>query len=232
MADEYDRRARVYPALLAVLPLSLMGLIFGLTDAEWWKGVAGVATASGFWVFAAQIGRHPGKKLEPSLWQTWGGAPTTSMLRHREAQNPVRLKRLHERVMTATGLPLPTAEEEKANPHAGDAVYEAAVAELIEQTRGDPLLLKENINYGFRRNMLGLRPWAIAVCALAVGVTALVAFAGQPSFLAVEHSLGVTLMGIDVLTAAAWWKLVTPDWVRQPALAYAARLFEAARSVS
>lgn len=232
MADEYDRRARIYPALLAALPVSLMGVIFGLTDAEWWKGAAGLCTASGFWVLAAQIGRHPGKALEAPLWQTWGGAPTTSMLRHREAQNRLRVKRLHERVTAATGLPLPSAGEEKADPDSADAVYEVAVAELIEQTRGDPLLLKENINYGFRRNMLGLRPWAIGVCVVAAGITALVTFADQPSFLDVEHSLGVTLIGLDMLAVGAWCKLVTPDWVKQPALAYAAKLFEAARSPS
>ena len=31
----------------------------------------------------------------------------------------------------------------------------------------------------------------------------------------------------DLTVAVAWWKLVTPDWVKQPAFAYADRLLEA-----
>lgn len=234
MGDEYERRARVYPALLAALPISLTAVAFGITSAKWWTPVAGLLVASGFWVLIAQIGRHPGKRLEPELWESWGGAPTTILLRHRGGNNPVRVARLHTRLATITGLSFPTPEEEARDPEGADATYAAAVDELREATRDTkqfPLIFKENCNYGFRRNMLGLKPWAIATClAAALGTTA-VALTGVTRFLDVDAGLGMTLTGLDLVVAGAWWKLVNADWVKQTAFAFAERLLEALRDL-
>lgn len=234
IADEYDRKARVYPALLAALPLSMTGVVFGITSAKWWATLASLAVASGFWFVAAQIGRHPGKQLESDLWTSWGGAPTTIPLRHRDNPNPVRVNRLHERLRIITGSALPSADEESADPEAADATYEAAVTELREVTRNHdryPLVFKENINYGFRRNTFGLKGWGIAACIIAVIATALAMITDEPDVLDVDVGLGVTLIVLDLLTASAWWKLVTPEWVKQPAFAYAERLLEATRDL-
>lgn len=228
IGDEYDRRARIYPALLAVAPLSITGVVLGITSPEWWSAVASVAVASGFWFLAAQVGRSPGKRLEPGLWATWGGPPTTILLRHRDNPNRVHLERVHVRVASVAGFPMPTASDEEASPETADETYEAATRELIAKTR-DParfaLLFKENINYGFRRNMLGLRPWGIAACIVAAGFTGLTAIAGAGP-LEVEPGTAVTLIGLDGLSAVAWWRFVNAEWVKQPAFAYAERLLE------
>lgn len=98
---------------------------------------------------------------------------------------------------------------------------------MPQGTRSGLLLFTENINYGYRRNVYGLKRSGIAACLMAAFLSVTVLVTDQPSFLDVEDSLGVTLILLDLLGAAAWWRLVTPDWVKQPAFAYAERLMEA-----
>ncbi len=235
MVDEYERKARIYPALLATLPISVTAVAFGVTSADWWTAVAGLVVASGFWVLIAQIGRHPGKRLQPKLWESWGGAPTTILLRHRGGNNAVRVARLHARLATITGMQFPSQEQEAADPVGADAIYEAAVDELREATRDEKqfsLVFKENCNYGFRRNTLGLRPWAIASCLIAALSPALIVIMDKPEFLNADVGLAVTLIGLDLIAAAAWWRLVNADWVKQTAFAYAERLLESTALLS
>lgn len=230
MTDEYERKARIYPALLTVAPISVAGVVFGISSTEWWQAIVSLTLASGFWFLAGQVGRSPGKRLETRLWSDWREAPTTILLRHRDSPNPVRIQRIHDRVAAVTGLRLPTMDEEVADPLTADAIYGAATQELIEKTRDMtrfPLLFKENVNYGFRRNMVGLRAWGAGICLAAAVVTIFMIMTNEPSFLRVEDSIGVTLVFFDVLGAYAWWMLVTPVWVKQPAFAYAERLLEA-----
>lgn len=194
IGDEYERRARVYPALLAAAPLSITGVVLGITSPEWWSAVASVAVASGFWFLAAQVGRSPGKRLERGLWSSWGGPPTTILLRHRDNPNRVHLVKVHERIAAIAGVPMPTANEEAGDPIEADQKYDAATRALIAKTRDSSrfaLLFKENINYGFRRNMLGLRPWGIAASAAAAGLTILAATIGTGP-LEVEPGIAVT----------------------------------------
>jgi len=131
--DAYSIKARWSPVLLVVLPLLLLcfSLIPGLPA---WTKLWPLAGAAGVVILAYQLGRDGGKRLQSSLWATWGGAPTTAALRHREAANPVLLARQHERIAAITGKSLPTAQEERADPAGADHAYETAIAVLIART--------------------------------------------------------------------------------------------------
>jgi hypothetical protein len=142
----------------------------------------------------------------------------------------------HDAVQSIAGmsLPLPTAEEEAAEPTRADEVYGAAVTIVIGATRNPkrfPLLFKENVSYGFRRNLLGLRPAGIA-CSIAtmvivalVYIVTLISGSGPTSLAAWSIPMGVALLAL-----IAWLRL-TGEWVRPIADAYAQRLFEAARTL-
>jgi len=92
-------------------------------------------------------------------------------------------------------------------------------------------VFEENVNYGFRRNMLGLRPWGIAIAAVVIIVStaAFLLTDGTSSELLRAWAWPATLAA---LAALVWWKVVTPDWVRLPGEAYADRLMEALESLS
>lgn len=133
------------------------------------------------------------------------------------------------------GHALPTADEERADPAGADHVYQAAIAVLIARTRGRrreyPLIFAENCNYGFRRNMLGLRPWG-RLLAAAAGMLALAAIAVRLAGLVNDPlALSGVVLVVSAAAAVIWWRVVTPDWVQPVARAYAERLLEAAETL-
>lgn len=228
MGDEYNRRARLYPALLAALPISTAAVVLGITRAEWWSSIAGLVVASGFWGLISQIGRHSGKKREPELWRSWAGAPTTILLRYQGNSNPVRVRELHKRLSRMTGMAFPTPEEEARDLQHADNIYGAATDQLRRATRNReqfPLVFEENCHYGYRRNVLGLRSWAIGIC-LVTAVVLAVLVVIDSSLVHSGRGVLTGLAALNLVAAGAWWRLVNADWVKQPAFAYAQRLLE------
>jgi hypothetical protein len=232
--DGYSRRARLAPVFLVALPALGLGLALIPSLSAWhklWPLLAG----GGLLALVDQLGRDAGRRLQPGLWSSWGGAPATAMLRHTESSNPVLLARRHRKLETLMGESLPTEQEERADPVAADHAYEAAVAFVIQRTRSReifPLVFTENRNYGFRRNMLGLRPWGLRISAASAAVAfgALIgALFGWMNL--AEIGLGGVLVA-SVALLVIWNRTVTPEWVRRAADAYAARLLEAIETLT
>jgi hypothetical protein len=125
---------------------------------------------------------------------------------------------------------LPSADQEAANPDASDNLYEACCAFLREKTRDSQifnLIFEENCNYGFRRNLWGMKPIALTLALLSLA--AIVAVPICESSAQTGRHLGlVALTGsLDALLLLGWVFMFKPDWVRIPAEAYAERLLEA-----
>ncbi len=232
--DVYSLKARWSPVFLVALPILLLCFALIPSLSTWnklWPLLAGGSVI----VLVDQLGRDAGKRMQPALWAAWGGAPTTAALRYRDTPNPVLLARRREKLQALMGHALPTEDEERADPAAADHAYEAAAAILISRTRPHrkdfPLIFVENCNYGFRRNMLGLRPWGMWLAFVSV----LVALAGLATNL-----VGITnfsegflsaVLAVSVMAFVIWWRVVTRDWVKLVAESYAERLFEAAESL-
>lgn len=219
MFDWYGRRARLAPIALAAAPAA--ALAGGSVAALGEQGSVAAFVLAAVGLVACGIVRDLGLRLQPGLWEQWGGPPTTALLRWR-SDNP-EVRRRHERIAAITGHTLPTRAEEEADPADADRRYEAALADIRDLTRDQarfPLVAEENADYGFRRNCLGLRPVALSV-ALAVAVVSVLLIAlGSPT----ERYQLSGLAG--VLAALLWWRLVRPDWVRAAADRYATRLIE------
>lgn len=227
--DAYDRRSRLQPALLSTLPfaLSIVPLVGGLSAL--WTVTAPLLVFCGGTYFLAQIARGCGKQIEPELYRSWGGPPTTRLLRHRDARNPVMVEHHHAQLARLLpDLQFPSAAEEAADPVHADDVYEAAVAYLREATRDRatfPLVFAENCNYGFRRNLLGLRPQGILATLVGLGfVVGAILLLGP----------AIALVGaatLDVVAVALWLAVVSPSWVKAAADAFAERLLGAANQL-
>ena len=169
--DRYTWGARVLPVYLTAAPVVLVlaatlpeGLNLPLAG-----GAAIVFLPLSF--FMSQIAADFGKRLEPALWDSWGGPPTTRFLRHDNQEfNSATRARIHAQLRTL-GLRVPTADEEKANRRQAFELYRSAVDDLRRRTRNSacfPLVHKGNIEYGFRRNLLGIKPIGVAISALAL----------------------------------------------------------------
>jgi hypothetical protein len=132
--DHYSFRARLQPAFLALMPLAIGAIAWAQPGTKWVTSLWSLLAAAGFTFFLANVARNRGKSIEPKLWQSWGGAPTTQFLRHRGEANPVLRERWHQHLEKLLGRPMPTPTEELENPSAADALYEAGTKLLIRAT--------------------------------------------------------------------------------------------------
>jgi hypothetical protein len=221
----YSRRARLAPAVLATLPACVLGL-FCLPAAGLNGGaaaiLAGVLTLP---LLAAQIARDHGRRIQAELFRQWGGRPTELMLRWHGAGSPPVVARRHQLIAQHLGFPLPDEKEELDDPERADEQYAAAVAALRERTRDAsrfPLVMAENITYGFWRNMYASRVAAVVICVLC-GVAAVLLGSFAPAVLTGSQAAG--LLVFDVGALFGWLVFCRPATVRRAAEAYGNQLF-------
>lgn len=226
MPDTYTRRARITPAAVAGSP-GLAFMVAGGVNLDARTGILSLLIGAAS-VIAAGMARDAGDRLQAGLWDSWGGSPTVRKLRWRESTNPTLLRRLHDDIALVVGHSLPTAEREAQDPARADAEYEAAIAALRQRTADTKTFNKvfaENMEYGFRRNCLGLRPTGLALAA--IGVIASLALTIWETEPVEDRLLTWGWPGLISLAALAFWgKIATPEWVRRPAETYADRLLE------
>lgn len=238
--DAYERSARLNPALVFALPLLWTGP--SLKAALGGGALGTILVSLGITIAAASlfmnIARARGKALEPKLNAAWGGLRTTALLRHRDTTVDRFTKARYHKALEVVckGHKLPSEADESTSPAEADERFHAATTKLREKRR-DPkyvLLHKENRQYGFRRNLLGLKPLALALVGGALVIDVTLWWTGLPSPLSGAHELAAdagarwsiyAAIGSDLAMAAVWLVIVRPDFVRLAATEYAIALF-------
>jgi hypothetical protein len=229
--DAYDRGARLAPAYLVFSPAVVFVVALSLGTSVWWSKIGGVLVACGAPILAVQWGRSGGRPKQRELFEAWGGPPTTNLLRFRSGESGTTVAQRHAALERATGAKMPTAEEEAADPAAADAVYEVGVTVLRELTRNVeefPLVLKENIAYGFRRNLWGRKPYGIAVAALVIAASAALLIAAALGHEVNAWEAAAFAAAFAAASLIVWITTITPGWVHEGGEAYATRLLESA----
>ena len=231
--DPYDRKARLGPALLCGLPLVVSVVLLVPDLGALWATVGGIVLYGGGATFLVQIGRDRGKVLEPGLFRSWGGKPSVAMLRHTDprlsAATKNRYRAFLERAVPELTLVSP-AVEQRCSQKADDG-YQSATDWLLTQTRDHErfaLLFRENINYGFRRNVWALRPWAFGLETIAIVVVGAIALNSwtEATIQTLNIEWWASLMLI-VLHAFFFAFKILKAWVRLAAEAYAHQLLAA-----
>jgi hypothetical protein len=170
--DQYDRNARLKPALLGILPAALAVVALAPDAVLGWSGGIALIVQAGGSFLLAQIVGDIGKKKEPQLFEYFGGRPTELLLSHEHAPNKVGLAERHRKLAKLfPKLKIPTADAETKDPKAALDIYTACVDKIRGLARTDkvkfPDVHRENIHYGFRRNLWGLKQYGIAITAVA-----------------------------------------------------------------
>lgn len=239
LLDPYDRRARLWPALLALLPAVVLVSAMYAPTASLAVNAAALAVSCGVLYLLANIAREYGKRLENPLFQSWDGKPTTQILRHRDRHfDAITKARFHSFLAAKLGIQFPTVQTETADPAKADEAYQSAGVWLISQTRDSKkfaLLFRENVSYGFRRNALGLKPLGIAI---AVGSMFWVLVAGgvisfaahlpwwNPGKIATLPLAAWLTLATSGVLLAAWLIFFTRATVRTAAFSYADTLIK------
>jgi len=168
--DAYSLRARLFPALIAsVMAIVLIAALVPWHRLSWAHALASVGVIVVLYVMA-DIARRRGRAVEPRLIRQMGGLPSTTLLRHGDDTFDAAAKaRMHRFLGAKIGDRAPSAADEQKDPAAADKFYGRCGSWLRENTRDHKkfnILFDENITYGFRRNLLGLKSPALIIDAL------------------------------------------------------------------
>ena len=229
--DKYVWHARVLPAFLTLLPLLVAFFAWDAKIEETAKPLAAAAVGAGMVTMLASLARNAGKKAEERIVKKRGGLPATIMLRHSDAILEKGTKRrYHEalaKLMPTTKAPSP--KQEATDGANADQTYQTWIRYLLGKTREKKkfdLVFTENMEYGFRRNLFGLRPLGITVALVSAAVCV------WKIVLAHHTKAPVTALEIACLLGcvamiAVWAFAINEYWVWSAGNAYALRLLEA-----
>lgn len=171
--DHYTINARFKPVFLSTLPFVLTMLAWCPISKSLLGGTLTVLISFGVMTFISTLISNLGNKCQDKLFSIWAGAPTTIILRHSDNTIDKYTKRRYHKWLSGKldGLKLPNTEEEKYDPEDADSRYKSAINFLREFTRDKEKYLavyRDNVNYGFSRNLLAIRNFGLSISLLCV----------------------------------------------------------------
>ena len=224
--DYYELKARIAPAIFLSVPVLLTlwtcykEEFTGLSDI--FKGIISLAIV---YVFSIIV-RALGKKIEPELWESWGGAPSIQIVSWKNKIIGDELKGLYlQAVRERLKLPTPTREDEEANStRAADLIKQAfkGIQGVIRQKDKDGLWSIANADYGFARNLSGSRILWLTISAVMAIISA------YNLYSQFSNPILIGLVGNAVMVFASiyvgWY--VLPQYTKQVAFRYAEHSWE------
>jgi hypothetical protein len=219
--DEYEIKARMAPAMIIILPVVIGGLYAAPVLSSWSVFATGGIFCLVLIYGLSYLVRVRGDSIEPALWTSWGGAPSTRFLRHHDLslskQTKSRIRIELERRFSAR---LVSEDEERREPSRADRVISDAFREVRQYIRlhdSKGLWSKQNAEYGFSRNLLGCRVlWLITAFASAL----FTAINGWRSGAGVLNPATALELALTSVAAYAGWKFL-PQVTRRVADGYA-----------
>ena len=224
--DAYSLKARVFPALIAALPTLALLVVLVPWDDLGLPHLTAAATGLVLLFAFADLGRRTGRHVQAKL----GTGATPEQWHRGNSDVPEGAKdRYRAFLAKQIGSPEPSVADERSDPQGADDFYLSANGWLRERTRDTrafAILFGENVTYGFRRNLLGLRPIAL-VCNAVVGCVCAAILVFKPAyFTALPHmdEKMVAILAAVVLHSAYMLFAVTPGGVRDASRAYGRQL--------
>jgi hypothetical protein len=175
--------------------------------------------------------RNAGKRKEEELKAAWGGWPSTSIFRHSDPTlDAITKTNLHTTMAKLVpNAPVTTPAGEAADPAKADVTYRAWSEHLRKEARLHPskypFVFKENVSYGFHRNLYGLKAFSIMLLLVSALVSGLAGFFHWRNA-GVLSTRDVTLAGLFLFGILFWSLGVNPNSVRRAAQDYAIRLLD------
>lgn len=230
--DGYDIKARVAPALILIFPLLFSIWVWFPITQTWTNALSGTVFAIFFAWLLGRVARDKGVLAQERLFRKWGGNVAERMLRWEDTYlNELDKARYHKILRkNIEGLSLPSADEEALSGEGSNQQYAVAIGWLRRKTRDEKrffLVFKENVNYGFHRNLYGLKGLAITAYVL-LAATNFVLFLKGEAWGIQDHMINSTSsMAVSCVSLLVWAFFITEDSVKSAAIAYSERLIEA-----
>ena len=232
MIDAYNLRARSLPVYITITPVILVMAAILPRGLDLPLAGAAVVVFAPLSYLASQFGADFGKRLETKLWEKWGGPSTTRFLRHNNPEfNPVTRQQIHQK-LSKFDLFIPSTDEQMRDPGLADTHWQACTEFLIRTTRDKrhhPLVFQGLVEYGFRRNLLGLKPIGLALSIASLGACGSEVWRTWGSQEVIAVPIAASLINLGILTAWLFW--LRESTVSLSANRYARFLLEAASKI-
>ncbi|MDL2216702.1 hypothetical protein LJB81_03080 [Desulfovibrio sp. OttesenSCG-928-M14] len=225
--DSYTIRARLTPCLVATLPLAAAVLPY-YDKSYGWGFFSLLFIQISIAILVAQFSRDAGKQIQNELFTD--KMPHICFLRFRDPQYSFEKKqKLHEILSYCCHSVQISEETEKSDPKQADNVYSLWCDWLKQHVRKKEsfyLVQEENINYGFRRNLYGLkRVWLLS---LLLGILIFIINLFANSIIRAEN---ITTFILILCSIFSYFR-VTKEWTVMAANEYASQLHLAALSIN
>jgi len=241
--DTYSLNARVKPVLIIIFPLFSIILIWFPETRDSYNTAFTLIITFGIISLLSNYFATIGRKKEVLLFQKMGGKPTTIVLRHKDnAFDSITKKRYHSFLSSKLSIPFPSIEEENENIMKSDEIYDSAVRYLRNYSRDRskyPLVFKENINYGFARNLYSSKGYGISITIISLLLSTLMFYLKyveiNDSQIKMHYLTKLdTLLSLCTLFPMIfiWIFIINFEWVKERAFAYARALLEVCEEIS
>jgi hypothetical protein len=232
LLDSYSRNARLYPAILILAPLLMLPIVLASSEKLAGFAIIGLIAAAVLFPLMGWI-RERGTKLQPTLYAEWGAVPTTRMLHWEDRTIDETTKTRYYKFFEDNKVVIPTPEQQKKEQAESNNKLASAVKYLIENRRGNSLVVAENASYGFRRNLYAVRWVGVIIAGLAAIVNAwplfeLLGSASVSSFADFQQQVEMdSLFGLAVdLLLLLFFITRSKPWIKNAADTYALALLK------
>ncbi len=222
LSDQYERKTRFLPAVLCALSLLPVSAALGGPVMEWLKlvlGGAGIGAVMA--VGLSHVASAMGNRLQEKLWPRWPLDSPTNRRLHPEGDASAQQRSLwHGSVKRLVGIDIEAAVAAGENVEAAINDATAALRNLFWKRPEAERLQMHNVDFGFARNLTGMRPiWMtlLVASAAACWVVFLTIDRGALLWAVVSSVLAVILVPVGI------W--VLPGYVRTKANYYAESFF-------
>ncbi len=161
--DKYDREARLYPAIITVIPLILLIIYF--TDNNFVGFIykisvlvfVGTSLTAIFIYFLMELNRFISKFfIEKFYFSSESKFPTSVILLYSDSTYSDSFKaKIFKKIFNDFEIKLPTREEEDANKDESLKQINEAISLIRAKVKSGRLVLRHNIHYGAARNLVG-----------------------------------------------------------------------------
>jgi hypothetical protein len=226
--DAYSLRARLFPAIIAAAPaLAALALLISWKSFELSNAIATFALI--VLLFAiSDFARARGRAIEPKLYDQQGGKPSIILFRRTDSTIEEALKERYRLFLAGKlGVAGPSPAAEQVDQAVADSFYEQCGVWLRANTRDTkkfPLLFGENVTYGYRRNLLGVKGLALGLNLTVVAICVTLLWHSNWPWGSESGKRTIVVLLIAVLHAIYVCTAVRKGLVRDASRAYAREL--------
>jgi hypothetical protein len=223
LGDPYERKGRLSPACIAILPAIVLILSLNTGNESWVPKLLATSGVGGVLIIGlAQFASAAGNRFSDKFWPPKGGLPTLRWLRPGDAGHSTAQKhQWYAAIKQLTGLDI--AQTLDAKPTEEVSIIEDATRQIRAKLRGKAVARMvdlHNLEYGFARNLAGLRWVMLGFAAVGAAGCAVAWNSGHRS------AWGSLINGVLLVFAISMF-IWLPGYVERAGIRYSESFFAA-----